>query len=189
MWPEIAAADKDCADFTYQQEAQAYFESIGGSNSYNADNLDADSDGAACDLLPSAPATRTSNNATRTTANSVRSDGGGFGWFWPVAGLGAAGAGLWYHANEVRGPQNWRAPRTPCAVYDPRRMPYADYLRTPEWFAIRQMALERDGKKCTRCGSTHRLQAHHVTYRRRGHEKVKDLTTLCSDCHDKHHRR
>jgi hypothetical protein len=52
--PALAqAADKDCSDFATQAEAQAYFKSIGGSASNNADRLDADSDGIACEDLPS----------------------------------------------------------------------------------------------------------------------------------------
>lgn len=47
------AADLDCPDFRTQEEAQAYFERIGGSPSYNADLLDSDGDGVACELNPS----------------------------------------------------------------------------------------------------------------------------------------
>jgi hypothetical protein len=55
--PALAqAADKDCPDFATQAEAQAYFKSIGGSASHNADRLDADSDGIACEDLPSGSA-------------------------------------------------------------------------------------------------------------------------------------
>jgi Excalibur calcium-binding domain len=42
-------ADKDCADFASQAEAQAYFEANGGSPTNNVDNLDADHDGQACE--------------------------------------------------------------------------------------------------------------------------------------------
>ena len=41
--------DKDCADFSSQAEAQAYFEANGGSPTNNVDNLDADHDGQACE--------------------------------------------------------------------------------------------------------------------------------------------
>lgn len=43
--------NKTCADFTTHAEAQAYFESEGGSASYNADNLDGDSNGKVCETL------------------------------------------------------------------------------------------------------------------------------------------
>lgn len=51
--PLSASADADCPDFATHEEAQAYFESIGGSPAYNADRLDADNDGIACESLPS----------------------------------------------------------------------------------------------------------------------------------------
>jgi Excalibur calcium-binding domain len=47
----LAQADKDCADFSSQAEAQAYFEANGGSPSNNVDNLDADHDGQACEVF------------------------------------------------------------------------------------------------------------------------------------------
>jgi micrococcal nuclease len=45
------AADRDCADFTYQEDAQAYFISLGGP-SQDPDRLDGDHDGQACEALP-----------------------------------------------------------------------------------------------------------------------------------------
>jgi hypothetical protein len=47
------AVDKDCRDFSTQQEAQAFFEA---SRPGDPHNLDADNDGKACEHLPSAPA-------------------------------------------------------------------------------------------------------------------------------------
>ena len=44
-------ADKDCADFASQAEAQVYFEANGGSPTNNVDNLDADHDGQACEAF------------------------------------------------------------------------------------------------------------------------------------------
>lgn len=43
--------DKNCSDFTTHAEAQAYFESMGGSSSNNVDGLDRDRDGLACESL------------------------------------------------------------------------------------------------------------------------------------------
>jgi Excalibur calcium-binding domain len=42
---------KDCADFSSQAEAQAYFEANAGSPTNNVDNLDADHDGQACEAF------------------------------------------------------------------------------------------------------------------------------------------
>src|SRR4051812_42348034 len=51
--PSVHAADKYCSDFSTQGDAQAYFDSHGGSPSNNVDGLDADHDGKACESLPS----------------------------------------------------------------------------------------------------------------------------------------
>jgi hypothetical protein len=47
----LAQPDKDCADFSSQAEAQAYFDANGGSTTNNVDNLDADHDGQACETF------------------------------------------------------------------------------------------------------------------------------------------
>ena len=47
-----SGGDKDCPDFATHAEAQAYFESKGGSPTNNVDRLDADHDGIACESLP-----------------------------------------------------------------------------------------------------------------------------------------
>ena len=49
--PTARAADRDCADFENQQEAQDYFLERGGPSS-DPDLLDGDGDGVACDSLP-----------------------------------------------------------------------------------------------------------------------------------------
>lgn len=50
--------DKDCKNFRYQEDAQAYFIKDGGSKKRNVDNLDADHDGIACEKLPHKPKRR-----------------------------------------------------------------------------------------------------------------------------------
>ena len=45
------AGDRDCADFATQDQAQEYFESIGGSRTNNADRLDENHNGVACESL------------------------------------------------------------------------------------------------------------------------------------------
>ena len=47
-----SGGDKDCSDFATQEDAQAYFESKGGSPTNNVDRLDSDHDGIACESLP-----------------------------------------------------------------------------------------------------------------------------------------
>lgn len=45
------STDRNCDDFESHAEAQAYFESKGGSPSNNVDYLDGDRDGVACEAL------------------------------------------------------------------------------------------------------------------------------------------
>ncbi len=66
-------------------------------------------------------------------------------------------------------------------------MPYADYLKTPEWRSIRNRALIGAGNRCQLCGSRKNLNAHHNNYQRRGDELLEDLTVLCRRCHQEHH--
>lgn len=64
---------------------------------------------------------------------------------------------------------------------------YRDYLQSPEWRAVRAAALDRANHKCSRCGATQRLEVHHLSYLRLGHEQPEDLRVLCSRCHDTEH--
>ena len=77
-----------------------------------------------------------------------------------------------------------------CRAYMADRlstMPYKAYLATPEWQETRTAALKRATHKCQLCGATARLNVHHNTYERRGHELDSDLIVLCEGCHMKHH--
>lgn len=79
-----------------------------------------------------------------------------------------------------------KVPRSSSA----QRARYAAYRRSPEWRAIRMEALGRDGFACAVCGATTdraRIEVHHRTYERFGHEDVDDLLTLCQPCHAKVH--
>jgi 5-methylcytosine-specific restriction endonuclease McrA len=68
-----------------------------------------------------------------------------------------------------------------------RRMPYADYLQTPEWRETRQGALKRAGFKCQTCAAGGQMHVHHRTYARRGCEHNSDLIVLCAGCHQLFH--
>jgi 5-methylcytosine-specific restriction endonuclease McrA len=69
-----------------------------------------------------------------------------------------------------------------------RKMPYADYLHSPEWQTTRVAALKRARYACQLCRATNTtLDVHHNTYERRGHELPTDLIVLCRGCHGKHH--
>lgn len=68
-----------------------------------------------------------------------------------------------------------------------RTMDYADYLKTPEWQAIRNEAIRRAKGCCQICNSGSSLHVHHRTYENRGDEDLSDLTVLCADCHRIYH--
>ena len=62
-------------------------------------------------------------------------------------------------------------------------MPYERYLRSDHWQFTRRRALLRAGGQCQLCEATGSLNVHHLTYRRRGREKEKDVMVLCYPCH------
>jgi 5-methylcytosine-specific restriction endonuclease McrA len=54
------------------------------------------------------------------------------------------------------------------------------------WRERRQAARERDGYKCVLCGSTDRIQVHHIVPYRYSHShELSNLVTLCRSCHSR----
>jgi 5-methylcytosine-specific restriction endonuclease McrA len=71
-----------------------------------------------------------------------------------------------------------------------RRRRYRAYRRSPDWKARRAAAIETTGGKCFDCGVVpDGFEVHHVTYKRVGNEKAKDLRALCRPCHRRRHGR
>ena len=69
-----------------------------------------------------------------------------------------------------------------------RRMPYQEYLQSPEWNRRRTEQLRRAGFRCQVCNEANvQLHVHHRTYERRGNEAFRDLIVLCSSCHSLFH--
>lgn len=64
---------------------------------------------------------------------------------------------------------------------------YKLYMASPEWHDLRKQKLQQVGYRCQGCGSDERLQAHHLTYERFGHERLTDLMVLCHLCHAREH--
>lgn len=97
--------------------------------------------------------------------------------------------GVWRLAGaaaETVGPI--AAPATADRMTALQRMPYQQYLSTPEWRRVRAAALERAGYACSLdVTHTSELQVHHRTYERRGCERPSDVVVLCRDCHELHH--
>lgn len=57
---------------------------------------------------------------------------------------------------------------------------YRKYLNSEDWEKKRNKYLE---DKCVLCGSAHKLQLHHLTYKRIYEESETDFATLCFNCH------
>jgi hypothetical protein len=69
-----------------------------------------------------------------------------------------------------------------------RKLPYAEYLKTPHWQRLRERALVSAGYRCQVCNSGQGpLNVHHRTYERRGRELPSDLIVLCEKCHSLFH--
>lgn len=194
---DVRAQDRDCADFDTQQEAQTYFESKGGSRSFNADLLDEDRDGRACELLPRG---RLASNPQTPSPQSTDQQDGIPRWLLAGGALGAGAIG--YQAlkrsrssqkGAVAAGVSSSAHRTKCEqstsrVAELRSMAYKDYLQTPEWRTKRTEMLDRAEHRCQLCNRAGRLEVHHRTYERRGSELEGDLFVLCANCHDQFHR-
>jgi hypothetical protein len=69
-----------------------------------------------------------------------------------------------------------------------RQREYQRYLRSDGWKLRRQPALDRAGGFCEDCGARSRLEVHHLTYKRIGSERPKDLVAVCERCHGVRHR-
>lgn len=73
-----------------------------------------------------------------------------------------------------------------------RRMPYDEYLRTPEWQQRRRLMLALARGCCQTCSAEGgvdgaRLHVHHRHYETRGQEWPDDLVVLCHVCHARIH--
>ena len=89
-----------------------------------------------------------------------------------------------------------KPPSDPTSVaYDVRyyselcALSYREYLRTWHWKQMRDRALEFARRRCQVCYSPRRLNVHHRTHERRGHELPSDLIVLCEGCHGLFHGR
>jgi hypothetical protein len=67
------------------------------------------------------------------------------------------------------------------------RRRYLTYLKSPAWAAKREWYRARRPWRCAVCGSGHRLQLHHRTYRRVARERLDDLEPLCPEHHRARH--
>lgn len=67
---------------------------------------------------------------------------------------------------------------------------YLEILKNPRWQKKRKEILYRDGYRCAKCGSKHKLNVHHIFYikgRLPWEYPNYALITLCRSCHLKWH--
>ena len=80
--------------------------------------------------------------------------------------------------------------RQQALIADYRGRPYAERRQTKEWAILKRQVHRRDGYRCRLCGrNDSELHVHHCTYRNYAKERLEDLITLCSVCHDDFHLR
>lgn len=64
---------------------------------------------------------------------------------------------------------------------------YYEYIQSDEWRKRADECKRRAGYRCQICNRGRdlvKLNAHHRTYERLGHEKRSDLICMCQDCHE-----
>jgi hypothetical protein len=59
---------------------------------------------------------------------------------------------------------------------------YQRYVKTDCWLLRREAYLKLH-TSCETCGQVTRLQVHHLTYERFGHEADSDMIAVCLPCH------
>lgn len=83
-----------------------------------------------------------------------------------------------------------------AVLEDGTRIPYVEYVGDkshsphPYWQKVRRARYEADSRKCVLCKmeiDEHSFQTHHMSYERLGHERLRDVITLCNECHEKFH--
>lgn len=73
--------------------------------------------------------------------------------------------------------------RDEAETEDPLAMGSPRFVR-PSWAEVRGQIFQRDGNRCTRCGSPDNLEAHHLEAVCDGGLTAEgNLTTLCRQCH------
>ena len=68
-----------------------------------------------------------------------------------------------------------------------RKQIYKDYLNSKEWAQIKIDLYQTGGKQCEHCGSTNRIEVHHLHYDNVFNEEPEDLVLLCRQCHQAEH--
>lgn len=64
---------------------------------------------------------------------------------------------------------------------------YREYMKSPAWYAKRELRLLYDEGRCQMDGEILNLVVHHLNYNNIGDENMHDLMTVCRSCHQKLH--
>lgn len=70
------------------------------------------------------------------------------------------------------------------------KLSYAEYLETDHWKDVRRRfwASKMHDGSCYACARRdRRLEVHHRSYKRIGHENLHDLCLMCRECHQRAH--
>lgn len=60
---------------------------------------------------------------------------------------------------------------------------YLSYLRSEHWRTFSRTVRDFWEHSCALCKSAEKIDVHHNTYERLGHEKISDVVCLCRNCH------
>jgi hypothetical protein len=67
-----------------------------------------------------------------------------------------------------------------------RQIDYETYIRSPQWSRRRAAWIKRNGPYCRACFTRQgRMELHHLTYVRLGHERDSDLILFCPAHHER----
>ena len=64
-----------------------------------------------------------------------------------------------------------------------------DYRKSRAWRNKRKLKIQMSGYGCDVCGTSEKIEVHHLSYTHFGDERVSELQVLCSACHSDAHNR
>lgn len=68
------------------------------------------------------------------------------------------------------------------------KVDYRNYLQSNHWKDFRTLVrIKCACNECQICGSTYRLDIHHLNYEHLWKERLSDVIVLCNKCHTKYH--
>lgn len=93
-------------------------------------------------------------------------------------------------AAKVQPPKRKRKNAAKKRKKGKKELTYEEQLKHPMWLKKRDAVLDRYGRQCFRCGSTHNLNVHHLFYKKgklAWEYPISNFVVLCKECHSKVH--